>query len=58
MSNNEIKPEAPRVLDVNEIAAVSGGTDTKVREMANETYTNRVKTSDKHQKSVLEFVKG
>ena len=24
-------------------------TDNKVREMANETYVNRVKTSDKHQ---------
>ena len=33
-------------------------TDNKVREMANETYVNRVKTSDKQQKAVLDFVKG
>jgi hypothetical protein len=33
-------------------------TDNKVREMANETYINRVKTSDKQQKAVLDFVKG
>lgn len=55
MSNNEIKPQAPRVLDENEIAAVSGGTDTPP---ATDTYVNRVKTSDKQQKAVLDFVKG
>lgn len=33
-------------------------TDAKIREMANETYVNRVKTSDKQQKAVLDFIKG
>ena len=33
-------------------------TENKVREMANETYVSRVKTSDKNQKAVLDFVKG
>lgn len=32
--------------------AVKGG------ELANQTYVNRVKTSDKQQKAVLDFVKG
>lgn len=31
-------------------------TDNKIREMANETYVNRVKTSDKQTKSLLDTV--
>ena len=55
MNKQDQQPQAPRVLDVNEIAEISGGTtDTK----STETYVNRVKTSDKQQKSVLDFVKG
>lgn len=33
-------------------------TNNKLRDMANETYVNRVKSGDKHQKSVLDFIKG
>lgn len=33
-------------------------TNNKLRDMANETYINRVKSSDKHQKSVVDFIKG
>lgn len=56
MKNKE--QNAPRELDINEIAAVSGGTETPpTEEMANETYVNRVKTSDKQQKAVLDFIK-
>ena len=33
-------------------------TQNKIREMANETMNNRLKTSDKHQKSILDYVKG
>lgn len=33
-------------------------TQRKTHDMANETYINRVKTSDKQQKAVLDFVKG
>lgn len=37
---------------------VDAETKNKIREMANETYVNRVKTSDKQQKAVLDFIKG
>lgn len=37
---------------------IQAGTEAKVREMANETYVNRVKTSDKQQKAVMDFIKG
>jgi hypothetical protein len=57
MNQQDNAPQAPRVLDVNEIAEVSGGTTTTPT-VPNETYVNRVKTSDKQQKSVLDFVKG
>lgn len=33
-------------------------TQRKVRDMTNETYVNRVKTSDKAQKAALDFIKG
>lgn len=32
-------------------------TQNKAREMANETYMNKLKTSDKHQKAVLDYIK-
>jgi hypothetical protein len=45
-----------RELSDTELDGVSGGTGS--HEMANATYVNRVKTSDKQQKAVLDFVKG
>lgn len=39
-------------------AGVDQETQNKIRDMANETYVNRVKTSDKQQKAVLDFIKG
>ncbi len=32
--------------------------ENMIRDMANDTYVNRGKTSDKHQRAVLNFVKG
>jgi len=53
---NDVKnvPAGLRVLEENEIAAVSGGTDPVVVDVG----IDRVKTSDKQQKAVLDFVKG
>ncbi len=54
MSNIENKLQAPRILDENEIAAVSGGTDTETDPDTEETQNNRLKTSDKHVKTTLD----
>lgn len=53
MSNNEIK--APRELDINEIEAVSGGTESSGS--TSETTVNKAKMSDKAYNAMTEYLK-
>ncbi|HEY9145287.1 MAG TPA: hypothetical protein VIN36_01245 [Thiobacillus sp.] len=52
MKSNDEKNKAPRELDVNEIAAVSGGT-----EETPPVTVNKAKMADKSMNKIVEYIK-
>lgn len=55
MSKTGDTPKAAIEVTDDQLDAVVGG---EKKSIANETYVNRLKTSDKQQKAVLDFIKG
>lgn len=53
VDGKELKDPVDKAMD-----KVKDKEKEKIREKATETFVNRVKTSDKQQKAVLDFIKG